>query len=128
MTWKFVFEDHQPEPIAACLVNCLAPRDRNIRVVARNRDESQSFFVLNSPHQKSAAACNQADNSQHDSEIPIGTLVREQAAPKIPESLVAQLADSGRLVVPAGNRCEQQLQVVCKLGAWTSIGPGAHDF
>jgi len=34
------------------------------------------------------------------------------AAPRIPESLLAQLADGGRLVVPVGNRYEQQVQVV----------------
>ena len=37
------------------------------------------------------------------------------AAPKIPQSLVAQLADGGRLVVPVGNRFEQQVQVVRKV-------------
>ena len=38
------------------------------------------------------------------------------AAPRIPESLVAQLADGGRLVVPVGDRYEQQVHVVHKEG------------
>jgi protein-L-isoaspartate(D-aspartate) O-methyltransferase len=38
------------------------------------------------------------------------------AAPQIPESLVAQLADGGRLVVPVGTRAEQQVHLMRKLG------------
>lgn len=38
------------------------------------------------------------------------------AAPRIPDSLVAQLADGGRLVVPVGTRVEQQVHIVRKLG------------
>jgi len=38
------------------------------------------------------------------------------AAPRIPDSLVAQLADGGRLVVPVGDRYEQQVQIVRKEG------------
>lgn len=38
------------------------------------------------------------------------------AAPRIPESLVAQLAEGGRLVVPVGDRYEQQVHIVRKEG------------
>jgi protein-L-isoaspartate(D-aspartate) O-methyltransferase len=48
---------------------------------------------------------------------PFDKILVAAAAPKIPESLVAQLADSGRLVVPVGSRFEQQVQVVRKVGA-----------
>jgi hypothetical protein len=41
-----VFENHHQSRIAAYLVNCLTPRDRNIRVVAQNRNEDQSFYQL----------------------------------------------------------------------------------
>ncbi len=37
-------------------------------------------------------------------------------APQPPPSLIAQLADGGRLVVPVGTRAEQQLQIVRKIG------------
>jgi protein-L-isoaspartate(D-aspartate) O-methyltransferase len=47
------------------------------------------------------------------------------AAPKIPDSLVAQLADGGRLVVPVGSRFEQQVQVVRKVGPETFVA--LHD-
>ena len=47
---------------------------------------------------------------------PFDKILVAAAAPKIPESLVAQLADGGRLVVPVGNRFEQQVQVVRKVG------------
>jgi hypothetical protein len=41
-----VFENHHQSQIAAYLVNCLTPRDRNIRVLAQNRNENQSFYQL----------------------------------------------------------------------------------
>jgi hypothetical protein len=43
---KLVFEDHHQSGISAYLVNCLAPRDREIRVVAQNRNERQSFYQV----------------------------------------------------------------------------------
>ena len=52
---------------------------------------------------------------------PFDKVLVAAAAPKIPESLVAQLADGGRLVVPVGNRFEQQVQVVRKVGAQTVV-------
>ncbi len=50
---------------------------------------------------------------------PFNKILVAAAAPKIPESLVAQLVDGGRLVVPVGNRFEQQVQVVRKVGEET---------
>ncbi len=47
------------------------------------------------------------------------------AAPQIPESLVAQLADGGRLVVPVGDRYEQQVNIVQKQG--TELELTKHD-
>jgi protein-L-isoaspartate(D-aspartate) O-methyltransferase len=52
---------------------------------------------------------------------PFDKVLVAAAAPKIPDSLVAQLADGGCLVVPIGNRLEQQLQVVRKVGANTAV-------
>jgi protein-L-isoaspartate(D-aspartate) O-methyltransferase len=52
---------------------------------------------------------------------PFDKILVAAAAPKIPASLVAQLADGGRLVVPVGDRFEQQVQVVRKLGAETVV-------
>ena len=43
---SLVFKNHHQSPIAAYLVNCLTPRDRNIRVLAQNRNEDQSFYQL----------------------------------------------------------------------------------
>ena len=56
---------------------------------------------------------------------PFDKILVAAAAPKIPESLVAQLADGGRLVVPVGSRFEQQVQVVRKLGPETFVA--LHD-
>lgn len=43
---RLAFENHHQRAIAAYLVNCLAPRDRDIRIVAQNRNEQQSFYQL----------------------------------------------------------------------------------
>jgi len=43
---RLVFENHHQRRIAAYLVNCLTPRDQNIRVTAQNRNEDQSFYQL----------------------------------------------------------------------------------
>jgi hypothetical protein len=43
---KVVFENHHLPRISAYLVNCLVPRDRNIQVVAQNRNSNQSFYRL----------------------------------------------------------------------------------
>jgi protein-L-isoaspartate(D-aspartate) O-methyltransferase len=47
---------------------------------------------------------------------PFNKILVAAAAPRIPDSLVAQLADSGRLVVPVGTRYEQQVHIVRKEG------------
>jgi hypothetical protein len=43
---KLVFENHHQRPIAAYLVNCLVPRDANIRVTGQNRNYEQSLYQL----------------------------------------------------------------------------------
>src|ERR1700722_18402040 len=43
---RLIFENHHQRQIAAYLVNCLVPRDRDIRIVAQNRNEQQSFYQL----------------------------------------------------------------------------------
>jgi hypothetical protein len=43
---RLVFENHHQSGISAYLVNCLAPRDPYIKVVAQKRDEQQSFYQL----------------------------------------------------------------------------------
>jgi protein-L-isoaspartate(D-aspartate) O-methyltransferase len=52
---------------------------------------------------------------------PFDKILVAAAAPKIPESLIAQLTDGGRLVVPVGSRVEQQVQVVRKVGSETVV-------
>ncbi len=54
---------------------------------------------------------------------PFDKILVAAAAPRIPETLLAQLADGGRLVVPVGNRFEQQVQLVRKQGEQTVITP-----
>src|SRR5271157_3080394 len=47
---------------------------------------------------------------------PFDKILVAAGAPHAPPSLIAQLAAGGRLAVPVGNRVEQQLQVVRKIG------------
>ena len=54
-------------------------------------------------------------------QAPFDKILVAAAAPRIPDSLVAQLADGGRLAVPVGNRAEQQINIVRKLGAETVV-------
>jgi protein-L-isoaspartate(D-aspartate) O-methyltransferase len=46
---------------------------------------------------------------------PFDGIVVAAGAPQAPPSLIAQLAEGGRMVVPVGNRVEQQLQVVRRI-------------
>jgi len=43
---KLIFENHHQSRIAAYRVNCLVPRDPDIRLVAQNRNDSQSLYEL----------------------------------------------------------------------------------
>ena len=49
-------------------------------------------------------------------DAPFDAIVVTAAAPDVPETLVGQLADRGRLVVPVGSRTEQELLVVTRRG------------
>jgi hypothetical protein len=44
---RLIFENHHESRVSAYLVNCLVPRDRDIRIVAQNRNELQSYYQLN---------------------------------------------------------------------------------
>jgi HupE / UreJ protein len=43
---KLVFENHHDSAISVYLVNCLAPRDTQIRILSQNRNRNQSFYEL----------------------------------------------------------------------------------
>jgi protein-L-isoaspartate(D-aspartate) O-methyltransferase len=58
-------------------------------------------------------------------QAPFDKILVAAAAPRIPESLVAQLNERGRLVVPVGSRTEQQVHVVHKEGG--EIIVSTHD-
>ena len=51
---------------------------------------------------------------------PFNVIVVSAAAPKIPESLIHQLGDQGRMVIPVGPSAGQRLELVSKHGGeWT---------
>ena len=56
-------------------------------------------------------------------QAPFDKILVAAAAPRIPETLVEQLADGGRMVLPVGTRQEQQLQVIQKTGARVTVTP-----
>jgi hypothetical protein len=43
---KLILENHHQSGIAAYQVNCLVPRDRDIRILAQKRNYTQSFYEL----------------------------------------------------------------------------------
>ena len=43
---KLIFENQHEKNIAAYLVNCLVPRDSDIKIVGQKRNEDQSFYQL----------------------------------------------------------------------------------
>jgi hypothetical protein len=43
---RLIFENHHQNLIGVYLVNCLVPRDMDIRVIAQTRNEQQSFYQL----------------------------------------------------------------------------------
>jgi len=43
---RLIFENHHQPRIGAYLVNCLVPRDPDIKVLTQNRNEIQSFYQL----------------------------------------------------------------------------------
>lgn len=51
---KLVLENHHQSAISAYLVNCLAPRDRSLEVIAQHRNRDQSRYELE--YQQRAAA------------------------------------------------------------------------
>ena len=52
---------------------------------------------------------------------PFDKILVAAAAPRIPDALIAQLADGGRLVIPVGTRLEQQVQAIRKIGSEIKI-------
>lgn len=54
-------------------------------------------------------------------QAPFDKIVVAAAAPRIPETLVEQLANGGKMVLPVGTRQEQQLQVLQKIGGQVTV-------
>lgn len=59
----------------------------------------------------------QADGSRGlAEEAPFDKILVAAAAPRVPQNLIEQLADGGKMIVPVGTRAEQQLQLLRKVG------------
>ncbi len=54
---KIVFQNHHLPAISAYLVNCLAPQDHDIQVVAQHRNLNQSFYELDYAQSGAAFRC-----------------------------------------------------------------------
>lgn len=52
---------------------------------------------------------------------PFPRILVAAAAPSVPPSLIEQLAEGGRLVIPVGSRTEQQIYVLRKIDGTTTI-------
>jgi hypothetical protein len=53
---RLIFENHHQSGIAVYLVNCLVPRDNNIRITAQDRNVNQSVYQLDFEQGAGAAA------------------------------------------------------------------------
>lgn len=56
-------------------------------------------------------------------QAPFDKILVAAAAPRIPEMLIEQLADGGKMIVPVGTRQEQQLQLIRKTGDDVTVTP-----
>ena len=56
-------------------------------------------------------------------QAPFDKILVAAAAPRIPEMLIEQLADGGKMIVPVGTRQEQQLQLIRKTGDQVTVTP-----
>jgi protein-L-isoaspartate(D-aspartate) O-methyltransferase len=54
-------------------------------------------------------------------DAPFDKILVAAAAPRLPQSLIHQLAEGGRLVAPVGTRSEQQVQVIRKSGGEITV-------
>ena len=60
------------------------------------------------------------DGSQgHPEAAPYDAILVTAASPRVPQALLDQLADGGRMVIPVGNRLMQQLRLIVKAGERT---------
>ncbi|HXJ93270.1 MAG TPA: protein-L-isoaspartate(D-aspartate) O-methyltransferase [Terriglobia bacterium] len=60
------------------------------------------------------------DGSQgHPEAAPYDAILVTAASPRVPQALLDQLADGGRLVIPVGSRLMQQLRLIVKAGERT---------
>ena len=57
-----------------------------------------------------------ADGTAGDSDVLYDAILVTAGAPRVPESLKAQLADGGRLVIPIGSHGQQDLTVIARTG------------
>ena len=56
-------------------------------------------------------------------QAPFDKILVAAAAPRIPEMLIEQLADGGKMIVPVGTRQEQQLQLIRKTSDQVTVTP-----
>lgn len=57
---------------------------------------------------------------------PYDRIIVTAGAPAVPETLIEQLTDGGRLVIPVGNRVSQVLQVITKQGERLNTETSCH--
>lgn len=57
---------------------------------------------------------------------PYDRIIVTAGAPAVPETLIEQLADGGKLVIPVGNRVSQVLQVITKQGERLNTETSCH--
>jgi protein-L-isoaspartate(D-aspartate) O-methyltransferase len=97
----------------AAILGQLAARVISIEIIPALARQAEQNLARTGLGGNIAVVC--ADGSQGwPPAAPYAGISVAAAAPDIPEPLLAQLADPGRLVIPVGDQCDQELRVIAK--------------
>lgn len=97
----------------AAVLGQLAARVVSIEIVPALARQAQQNLSRTSLGGNIAVVCGDGSQGWPDA-APYAGISVAAAAPDVPEPLLAQLADPGRLVIPVGDRLDQELRVIVK--------------
>lgn len=97
----------------AAVLGRLAARVVSIEIIPALARQAQQNLSRTSLGANVEVICGDGSQGWPDA-APYAGISVAAAAPDIPEPLLAQLADPGRLVIPVGDRMDQELRVIVK--------------
>ena len=100
----------------AAVLGQLAARVVSIEIIPALARQAEQNLARTGLGGRINIVCGDGSQGRPDAS-PYGGISVAAAAPEIPEPLLAQLADPGRLVIPVGDRLDQELLVITKSGS-----------